>query len=513
MVLNINDKIKKLKNCINNSFKIINKESCIRNRKILFSDVFYFINLYNSNQNVTYDKIYNKLICDETYCHISKNAFVKKRNDLQVKHFDFINNNLIKFIYKDLSLDNKSRFLSVDSSNLYFLNKLCDDFKSNKHNTYTTAHLSCLFDVDLQIPVNYNLSYSSNERKLLEQQFPYIRKNDILIADRGYYSDELINKFIDNKFNFIFRVKISELKVKMFEKLDSKSNIDIISDADTKYFLYDHKYNNKIFKFKIIKYQTYFNKDVEKENIDELKEKISFIKKNIDFYTKIKTDLLNDKKKIIDDNKNINLLINNDKIKKNIIKSNMTIKKNIDDNIKKINYNIDTFLKTNNIIKQKINLINKVNDSVYYIVTNKIELTNDKIKELYKKRWDIETHFRFAKDKFKMRTMETKSLNLIKQNIYATQFIFLLEGYFEYLIHHELNNNKKINKSSFIDLFHNYLIKHLLLSKNNKKTSNTVIKILLNLIKGMIKITPQVEMKPRVKKRPGSKFINIIVTT
>jgi len=513
MVLNIQDKIKKLKNCINNSFKIINKETCVRNRKILFSDVFYFINLYNSDKNVTYDKIYNRLICDETYSDISKNAFVKKRNDLPVKYFDFINNNLIKFIYKDLALDNKPRFLSVDSSNLYFLNKLSNDFKSNKHNTYTTAHLSCLFDIDLQIPVNYNLSNSSNERKLLEQQFSYIKKNDILIADRGYYSDELINKFIDNKFNFIFRAKISELKVKMFEKLNFESDINIITDGDTKHYLYDYKYNDKIFKFKIIKYQTYSNKDIENENIDKLKEKCSFIRNNIDFYNKIKTNLLSDKKKIIDDNKNVNLLINDNKIKKNIIKSNMAIKKNIDNNIKIINDCIDSFLKTNNIIKQKINLINKVNDSVYYIVTNKIELSNEKIKELYKKRWGVETHFRFAKEKFKMRTMETKSLNLIKQNIYASQFIFLLEGYFEYLIHNELKNNKKINKSSFLDSFHNYLIKHLLLGKNNKKTSNAVIKILLNTIKGMIEITPQVEMRPRLKKRPGSKFINIIVTT
>lgn len=34
MVPDIKDKIKKLKNCINKSFKVINKENCIRNRKI-----------------------------------------------------------------------------------------------------------------------------------------------------------------------------------------------------------------------------------------------------------------------------------------------------------------------------------------------------------------------------------------------------------------------------------------------------------------------------------------------
>lgn len=101
-------------------------------------------------------------------------------------------------------MENEPKYLSVDLSNLYFLNKLSDDFKSNKHNIYTTAHLSCLFDINLQIPINYNLSKSSNERELLVQQFSHINKNDISIADRCYYSDKLINKFIDNKFNFIF---------------------------------------------------------------------------------------------------------------------------------------------------------------------------------------------------------------------------------------------------------------------------------------------------------------------
>jgi len=206
-------------------------------------------------------------------------------------------------------------------------------------------------------------------------------------------------------------------------------------------------------------------------------------------------------------------LIDNDKIKKNIIKNNMIVKKKIINNIEKVNSYIDFYLKTNNIIKQKIGLINKVNDSIYYIVTNKIELTDDKIKELYKKRWEVETHFRFAKEKFKMRTMESKSLNIIQQNIYATQFIFLLESYLESLMYNELKTNKKFNKSSFIHLLHDYLIKHLLISKNNKKTSNLIIKILSNLTKNMIKHKTQIEMRPRIKKRPSSKWINIIVTT
>lgn len=513
MVLNIKEKIIKLKKFLNSVFKNVNKENCIRNRKIDFLDVFYFINLYNSDPNVTYDKIYNKLICENTYKDITKNAFIKKRNDLSVKHFEFVNNELLKYIYKDLEISNKPRYLSIDSSNLCFLSKLSNDFKSNKHNTYTNGHLSCLYDIDLQIPVNYNLSESSNERDLLIEQFSYIKPGDVLIADRGYYSDALIDKLIYNKISFIFRVKKSELKVKMFEQLDSKSDINIISEKNSKHYFYDYKYGDQIIKFKFVKYQTYFDKNIEKENIDELKQQISSIKINIENSKHMITELYKEKKKIIEDNKIINKNINDDKSRKEIIKNNVSLKKNITNNIKKIQKHIDSCLKFNNKIKEKINLINKVNDSIYYIITDKIELSDDKIKDLYKKRWEVETHFRFAKDKFKMRTMESKTSNIIYQNIYTTQFIFILEGYFETLMSNEIKKNKKINKASFIHLLHNYLIKHILISKNNEKTYNLINNILLTLIKNIIDVNTQIESKPRLKKRPGSKWINIIVTT
>ena len=111
-----------------------------------------------------------------------------------------------------------------------------------------------------------------------------------------------------------------------------------------------------------------------------------------------------------------------------------------------------------------------------------------------------------------MRSMESKSLNVITQNVLVTQFIFLLEGYFESLMVDELKKNKKFNKSSFIDIMHNYLIKHLLISKNNKKTLNTITKILLVIVSKMIDTKTINESLPRVKKRPGSKWINITVT-
>ena len=508
MVLNIYEKIKKLKKHLNYTLNMTDDKQRIRNRKLNFSDIFYFINLYNSNYNTTYDKIYNTVISDDTYSEISKNAFIKKRNDLPIEHFENINNKLINYIYNDLSLNNKPRYLSIDASNLHFLSKLNDDFKPNKHNTYTNGCLSCLFDINLQIPINYNLSKSFNERELLIEQFKYIKPNDILIADRGYYSDALINKFIDNKFNFIFRLKSSELKIKEFNKFESEFNNDV------NHYIIDHNYNGQIYKFKIIKYQTYYNKEVEKENLIELRKKIITIK-NIIINIEKNISLLRDEKiNLIHHNKILKSIIKNkigikQKLFLDVSRKNNIIKKKITNDIKNLYIEIDSHLKTCNLLKEKIKLIEKVNNSVYYIMTNKINLSNDDIKSLYKKRWCIETHFRFAKDKFKMRSMESKSKNIILQNILATQFIFLLEGYIEHLMTDELNKNKKFNRSSFIDIMHKYLIKHILISKNSKKTIKLINKILLNLLKSTTKIRTELISNPRIKKRPGSKWINI----
>jgi len=46
----------------------------------------------------------------------------------------------------------------------------------------------------------------------------------------------------------------------------------------------------------------------------------------------------------------------------------------------------------------------------------------------------VKIHFRFTKEKFKFPNMYTKKLNIIKQNLLITQFIFIIEGYIEYFL-------------------------------------------------------------------------------
>jgi transposase len=45
-----------------------------------------------------------------------------------------------------------------------------------------------------------------DERTILIKQLSSLNNNDILIADRGYYSSHLVNKLNENKINFVLRI-------------------------------------------------------------------------------------------------------------------------------------------------------------------------------------------------------------------------------------------------------------------------------------------------------------------
>ena len=224
-----------------------------------------------------------------------------------------------------------------------------------------------------------------------------------------------------------------------------------------------------------------------------------------------------EKKDIIKNNKIINCnkdnMLTNKAFFIKTLKTNNLIKKDINEQINLIKLIINDSYKIFNVIKNKINLINKVNDSVYYIITNKIDFSNEKLNEIYKKRWCIETNFRFAKEKFKFKSMNSKSINIIMQNMYTTQFIFILESYIEFLLNKYIKNDYKLNKSTLLNVMEKYLLKHLLFDKNNKKIINIINDILNIIIKNIIKKNVIKEAKPRIKKRPGSKWNGIPITT
>ena len=81
-----------------------------------------------------------------------------------------------------------------------------------------------------------------------------------------------------------------------------------------------------------------------------------------------------------------------------------------------------------NIKKIHTELLN-YDHSDYYILTNNFDLSNSELKKIYKKRWIIETSYRFDKLKLNLNQMNNKNYKIIKHNICAIQFIQIINAF------------------------------------------------------------------------------------
>jgi hypothetical protein len=314
------------------------------------------------------------------------------------KYFINLINDFIIFYYKQFNLTNLPRYIAVDGSVIQLLHSLNTSFKSNKIKTYTTGYISNLYDIDNQVPIAFELFQSSDERANLIKQFKYLNKNDILIADRGYYSIDIINKLISLEIKFVFRVK----KNNIFIIENIKNDKDILDENLDKSIKYNFK--DKIYDFRILKYSNVEKINI-KHDINTLKQSININNIKINKINIELTELTNKfnitktlnkkmnlirKTKKTKNKKNKKKLIKNRKRKKelkNLISKNKILKLNlIDDNVKNM---------------KLINEIINYEQSSYFILTN-LNINNQEIKQIYKKRWGVETCFRHSKDKLKI---------------------------------------------------------------------------------------------------------------
>jgi hypothetical protein len=180
---------------------------------------------------------------------------------------------------------------------------------------------------------------NEDERSLLVKQLTSLNNNDILIADRGYYSNHLVKKLNENKINYVLRIsKHNKFYIDNINVINksSKGCIDIKSE------------NLKLYWYKT-------NKDVDKD-IDNLLKLIENKKNKINEY----------KKQVQIDNLQYDILHKQNKeklIALNKIKSKMNTENN--DEIKLLNKELKINRENKN--KLKIN-IDKNN--------NEIELLN-----------------------------------------------------------------------------------------------------------------------------------------
>ena len=76
------------------------------------------------------------------------------------------------------------------------------------------ASLTCFFDCINQIPLAFNLRRSGDERKGFLAFMPSLKGGDVVVFDREYFSEPLVNILKDKKINFVFRLKSDSKLVK-----------------------------------------------------------------------------------------------------------------------------------------------------------------------------------------------------------------------------------------------------------------------------------------------------------
>src|SRR5271154_5483676 len=229
--------IKDFKQCLTVSIKKVNDDIQTREHAIVqFKHIIYCMAYVLGNQ-ISYDTI-NIHLTVKNILNVTKKTLVKRKNNIDYSNIEQVNNDLVNYIYRDCD----KRVIAVDGTYISLLQSLATEgLKLNPKDNYCMALISTLFDTEREIPLNYHLYKSKNEREGLICQLKYLRPNDILIMDRGYYSADLLNILDEHQIKPIFRLKKN---FNIIKKLNGFNN-DLIVDI---------KYEHKTIKLRVIRY-------------------------------------------------------------------------------------------------------------------------------------------------------------------------------------------------------------------------------------------------------------------
>ena len=223
----------------------IDKEWIKRNRKINTLSIFY--HLYNSS--ITNIGISSSI---KLYDNFSHTALINARKKLPTDTFY----NLNKIINNQKCIKNniENYIYAIDGSKIRVFNGFIKNGyrtiqkKLNKSNNRNSRGPQCLLSVLQGIQtntiVNYAITKTLNERSPIKFLIKDLKKNSIVILDRGYYSKNIYNLFISSQIHCIMRLKYdANKKVENFYNSNKTNDIiDIIC-------------NSNIIKMRLIKYE------------------------------------------------------------------------------------------------------------------------------------------------------------------------------------------------------------------------------------------------------------------
>jgi len=208
---------KNMKTIIDNTSKQYDKSWRKRSRKIDSKFLVHFILGILSNKNKGYAIILNKIwdiyllknIALPQEKTFSQSSICEARQKLSEDIFKDLNKNLILEFEKNKensSFMQDHRIFAVDGSKVTLPKNLENgDYKVNNEGAhYPKGLLSCIYNLQNYIIHDFCLKSSLNERAPALEHMETLRKNDIVIFDRGYFSYYMLHQCLEKKIHPIF---------------------------------------------------------------------------------------------------------------------------------------------------------------------------------------------------------------------------------------------------------------------------------------------------------------------
>lgn len=207
--------INMLKKILKNKCNEINNAILERNRKIKAEHLLYC--LINKITNNVSESIAISNMKIEKIIVMSRQGFDKKLQKLDVTYLKDILlniNELFQINKKSIMHDkvNKNicgKIYAVDGTKIS-IDKCIPNFNYVKSERYKKALVNTLYSITDKMPYMFDLDNSLNERSsFLNNLLKYVKKNDMIIFDRGYFSHKLIYSIACQGCFFICRIKNS----------------------------------------------------------------------------------------------------------------------------------------------------------------------------------------------------------------------------------------------------------------------------------------------------------------
>lgn len=243
----MNKIIKNIQSLLRAEINIIDDLTVKRCSKITSNDMIYYLSQLISSPSKSSKSVSSELNI-EKISSAKDSAFRKKRHNLPSKYINGMSISIHNYYYENMKPKlflNKYRLLSSDGTHSP-LSKLLEEegFKLTKNKTYVNASINGVYDVLNNLLIDFELSKKSEE-DAYKRQLTLLRKNDIVIHDRKYYSNYLLSALHSKNVHSIFRMKKSSNYVKHL----------IENELDDQIFDVKNTINGNIIKLKVVRFK------------------------------------------------------------------------------------------------------------------------------------------------------------------------------------------------------------------------------------------------------------------